>query len=830
MAAPHPRFGPDPDRLDRIRDLIAWPGLPQLAWHTLLDDQAHAIGTPQTLALNAAFAHRVTGEPEQARLAFAWFERAADILATTSEGLLAGDITGHLALAYDFAYSAWTGPQRTYALRVFKRAAAFFAAYHWPNLDQDDDKASNWVAVVRGGELIMQLATRGEGDLPGQEARIAHLVDELRRHFEDGYGDSGWNQEGYDYLRYGLDTGGAPAVWAAEACGIKDLTAAWQRPRFAELILQTQSLRPAGDRVQFGVGERTGRPSPAFLGTGTRWTQAAYRRLFEQTPEPFAPGSTDPLWTLLRWPDTAPHQPARPTALFDDREGAYAFRNRYRNEDDTLIGVTNRNGSHFGWQQRETFALSMIGQGTTWARMPAKEWDRIELFSKPLIDGVPQLPSGADGQGRTTAARRYRGQGGGYVALDGGRNYGIAEARRELVVDMQGFGSVDTVLALHDRFADAVAHRIDWQLSPEPGVDITCGDSGSGALTFLFRRDDAWLKGWLLEPGAARLCVADGAFRIARTGRSADFRLVLALGRGTPPTAQADGTRLTLAGRSYDTDDLVGCTPGAGAAPGRLPVLELSVPPLPFQPGATRTITATLGWWDREVLHHPCIRLAVPAGWAAVELPGASPNRLSEGERATIGWAVTAPCGTPPGDYVLTATAPTDPQVFRTAAVSLVPTDLALGRHAEQSSTLGEATRATNGNLDGRWGHGSVSHTLEEVQPWWQTDLGTSAEIAEVVLWNRTDAATDRLRDFYVLVSEAPFGRACLAELLATPTIWRHHATGPAARTTTIPVGRRGRHVRIQLAGPDPRILALGEVQVLPPPTARTHTEQGSTT
>lgn len=90
------------------------------------------------------------------------------------------------------------------------------------------------------------------------------------------------------------------------------------------------------------------------------------------------------------------------------------------------------------------------------------------------------------------------------------------------------------------------------------------------------------------------------------------------------------------------------------------------------------------------------------------------------------------------------------------------------------------------------------------------------------MLWNRTDKDPERLHDFYVFVSDTPFGEAHLAEVLTDPEVWRHHEPGPAGRTTVVPVHRPGRHVRIQLAHPAPGILALGEVQVFPPSRQRT--------
>jgi hypothetical protein len=141
-----------------------------------------------------------------------------------------------------------------------------------------------------------------------------------------------------------------------------------------------------------------------------------------------------------------------------------------------------------------------------------------------------------------------------------------------------------------------------------------------------------------------------------------------------------------------------------------------------------------------------------------------------------------------------------------------------VGTAATQSTTAYDspASRAVDGDTNGAWGSGSVTHTDAEVHPWWQTDLGATYSIDEVALWNRTDCCSERLGDYYVLVSDEPFVSGSLEEVLAQPGVWAVRRQEVAGRPTTFDVGRTGRYVRIQLAGAAAENLTLAEVQVFP--------------
>ncbi|QQL43724.1 PA14 domain-containing protein [Sulfuriroseicoccus oceanibius] len=75
---------------------------------------------------------------------------------------------------------------------------------------------------------------------------------------------------------------------------------------------------------------------------------------------------------------------------------------------------------------------------------------------------------------------------------------------------------------------------------------------------------------------------------------------------------------------------------------------------------------------------------------------------------------------------------------------------------ATQGSTGwgGTADRAIDGNRDGNFWNGSVSHTNTSnlADAWWQVDLGQERLIDRVVIWNRTDNYTNQLSNYRVSV------------------------------------------------------------------------------
>ncbi|MFG3690810.1 alpha-L-fucosidase [Micromonospora sp. NPDC047740] len=213
------------------------------------------------------------------------------------------------------------------------------------------------------------------------------------------------------------------------------------------------------------------------------------------------------------------------------------------------------------------------------------------------------------------------------------------------------------------------------------------------------------------------------------------------------------------------------------------------------------------------------LALQVPPGWSV------TPERtvvkeLPAGASRTVEFQVRPTANTEPDRYTLTASASfgrTTYQVHRSLLVGF-DYNLALGKPTSQKSLYqgsnGNPERAVDGNTNGVWSGGSVTHTAQpESEAWWQVDLQQSYQIGEIALWNRTDCCSTRLSNYYVFVSDTPFTSDSVAGTLAQPGVRAFHHPETAASPTRIPVGMTGRYVRVQLtSASDP--LSLAEVEV----------------
>lgn len=140
------------------------------------------------------------------------------------------------------------------------------------------------------------------------------------------------------------------------------------------------------------------------------------------------------------------------------------------------------------------------------------------------------------------------------------------------------------------------------------------------------------------------------------------------------------------------------------------------------------------------------------------------------------------------------------------------PHNLALGRPTTQSSTAfaGDAARAVDGNTDGSYGNGSVSHTDYGDGEWWQVDLQSVQRVREVVVHNRTDCCADKLHNFRLSTS-------------ADGISWKNYASARAANPgIAFSLDRSARYVRIT-NGNDYLHLAEVEVFGLPDSTPTQH-------
>ncbi len=168
------------------------------------------------------------------------------------------------------------------------------------------------------------------------------------------------------------------------------------------------------------------------------------------------------------------------------------------------------------------------------------------------------------------------------------------------------------------------------------------------------------------------------------------------------------------------------------------------------------------------------------------------------------------------------------------SAPRMALSNVALGKPASQVSVAysGVASRAVDGNTDGNYNNGSVTHTESNFHAWWMVDLNSSYFIDTISIYNRTDTAQDRLSDFWVFISNQPFASTNLSATLDDPNVHHYFVGGTVNPMTTINVAHWGRYVRVQLSDTD--YLSLAEVVVMgqsatPTPT-RTPTQTATVT
>jgi hypothetical protein len=285
----------------------------------------------------------------------------------------------------------------------------------------------------------------------------------------------------------------------------------------------------------------------------------------------------------------------------------------------------------------------------------------------------------------------------------------------------------------------------------------------------------------------------------------------------TPWTVQKGGTQVASgttdeSGTIYFTDSSGGSF-AVSELPASMTVTDGTPQAAPLNTAFPKALQVTVRDAAGVPVGGATVSFTVPSTGGSATL--SSPTALTNAFGVA---SVTAVANNIPGTYTVTASVGGLSTSFSLTNLLGGGADLALGRTATQSSTLpGYATTgaasAVDGNTDGQFFDGSVTHTNLDTNAWWQVDLGASASINTVVVWNRIDCCSTRLSDFWVFVSNTPFLPTDTPLTLQNRagTFASHQTTAPNP-TTTIPVGAQGRYVRVQLSGTNN--LSLAEVQV----------------
>jgi len=133
---------------------------------------------------------------------------------------------------------------------------------------------------------------------------------------------------------------------------------------------------------------------------------------------------------------------------------------------------------------------------------------------------------------------------------------------------------------------------------------------------------------------------------------------------------------------------------------------------------------------------------------------------------------------------------------------------------ATQSSTRsrGSAARAIDGNRDGNFSNGSVTHTADEENSWWQVDLGVQRPVNRIAIYNRTGGAQTRLSNFRILALDD----AGLE--VASEDFYLEEGFAPYDLKWDLPLDSEVRTVRVERLGVNragDHVLSLAEVEVL---------------
>ncbi|UJR34414.1 hypothetical protein I4U23_021821 [Adineta vaga] len=492
-------------------------------------------------ARNAAFIYAITGNQTFLNISYSSLMKGKlnyTISSHDSNKLDFGTKTVARLLAFDWAYHGFTTQQRHELIKDFQYAAMIFSNYQDDHSIDNDDKASNWVAILKSAESMLHLNAYNEDDYPNDqvERRILFLLNEIKLHIDHSYGSSGYMQEGMGYITY-------TAIYHTKDVGISLLYEAWSAKDWSNFALHTYSLRSDASSLQFGVGPYQFYCAgllPFLLEhkNDTRMN-AAFKWLYDHVVGKNSLMKdydlNNRIWSIIYYPYLISSQnpsiiyPQSTSLLIDNRDGFYAFRNRYQDRNDILIALENSHRKRSGWSQHQGFGFSIISHDTIWIRMPSKSMTNTSLFSTPIIDGKTDFPIKNGGYGKNAFA--FNNQGGGYVSVDSSGNFRIQLAQREMFVDMIVRNQTETILGIYDQFYDNISHNFDWQLSTIPNEinNIILGYENNLPTFVINGKNGSWYKGWLYESQGIRFINNGYLIRINRIGFNVSFKIVLAI-------------------------------------------------------------------------------------------------------------------------------------------------------------------------------------------------------------------------------------------------------------------------------------------------------------
>ncbi|MFW6257090.1 MAG: hypothetical protein ACOC2O_03000 [Bacillota bacterium] len=579
----HPRLYLTGERIDQLQELIEVPETHHYEAFQMMKDRVDQndpdvyTGHPAKnyrrswLAREAALMYQLTEKDKYAEIAFdtlkAMYEdpdKEKNLPDNDDVQGLARAMTGiGFAITYDWTYEAWSEKQREFVRDKIIDGLNMWFNFSHPNVEVDH-KGSNWVAVCRGAELIMNLAVKGDGVYDDsrqmRKERVEKVIDDLNTHLETAYSKQGWTQEGLGYLHYAFSFL-APAVYAARSVGITDLDQNFESIDFYHLVMLSHSFRENQKMLQSGVGGESvnneGLASLIFpdvpqkhLGYYKYWYD---RHMGIKAPTPsYDENRAATTWALIYYPEEIdsvyPEKTDLDRAVFDLEKGAYYFRNDFQDEDDILVSLLSRNDHHSNaWNQEETFQISLMGFDTTFAKGPGKERE-VDKYSKLIVDGESDYD-----KGKGEVLDYETGDDRSYVIVDGSGNFGLEKALRKFAVDFSGDIQQAGVIDLHDHLEDDQVHDYWWQLRPEKGVKIST-DRENNIPMFKLTKGDAYLKGWFVDSPGLEFDSQESLLRVKMSGKEVDYRVIMVIDEGTPPKMSIKDDKIMIGEHQFSSE------------------------------------------------------------------------------------------------------------------------------------------------------------------------------------------------------------------------------------------------------------------------------------
>ncbi len=569
----HPRLFITPEKVAAIKAAIKKPGSHHAeaygALKARVDTRSYDVYSSEKYARSyaareAAMMAVLAATPAEAN---AYADRAFQIIqevytdksqpcdATRGSGLARGMMSLGLGIPYDWCCPLWSAEQRAFVLDKAKDALDKWPKFGHANLG--DVRGSNWVAVTRGGELVLLLAA---GEEQARSDRYTYLKRQLELHMRNGFGDLGVSQEGVGYTEY---PGGflLPAVYACASIGDDELMKVAETRAWWKLAMYAHSFQEHSRKfVMTGVAHTSNFDEgwaslllnhapkdqlPYFVW----WYDRHMGRLGPGTPaERYDHHRAGTNWALIYYPTDV--QDKDPTGTFPvgvaDKRGYTFYRNRWKDADDVLASFM-ADAHHHGhaWDQPEVFALNALAMNSRFVGGPGKNRDQ-ELYSSLLVDGQYNYKKATSDTGKlihfeTDTERGYAIAGGGALY----KELGLDDAQRHFLARMSPNAAILSTL---DRLKASGNHTYTWQanVGNEEGDDDVKVSAGTeaGRPMFLMQGRDGYLKGWVLHPADAKVQAGD-PLRVETQGSDADIWVVMLVGPGAKaPAAEISGTGL----------------------------------------------------------------------------------------------------------------------------------------------------------------------------------------------------------------------------------------------------------------------------------------------